>query len=203
MEQLQLFKEDILKRKGKKEQIESDISVLEKTLTKKKKKLIYLEEAQQIVNIVGLKTQQQLQYHISDITSLAMESVFPNPYKVVLEFIEKRNKTECEIYFERNKKKKDPLRSGGHGAANIASFSLRVAGFSLENPKPRNVMILDEPFKDLSPRFHEPASEMTKEVSKQLGLQLIIVSHKPSLSAHANKMFLAKLNKKGITKIKT
>lgn len=202
MELLQSLKETITKKIGKKEQIESDIVSLEKEVKRAKKDLVNFEEAREIINIVGLNTQKKLQFHISDITSLAMESVFPDPYKVLLEFIEKRNKTECSIQFERDGNLQDPLDGGGHGAANVAAFALRIAAYSLQHPKPRNVMMLDEPFKDLSPAFHEPASEMVKQISKKLGIQFIIVSHKPEFAAHADRTFKTKI-KKGITKIIT
>ena len=90
--------------KGQKSQIEKDLKKRQKSIKKKTKKLHQYEKAKEIIREVGIKTQQQLQFHISDITSLALEAVFPDPYKLEIEFIQRRNKTECDIYFVRNER---------------------------------------------------------------------------------------------------
>jgi len=149
---------------------------------------------------VGLKTQQQLQYHISDITSLALEAVFNDPYELVVEFVQRRNKTECDLYFQRDENRMDPLSASGGGAVDVASFALRIASWSMERPKSRNVIILDEPLRFLSNDHQEKASIMIKEISEKLGIQFIIVTHEPILASYADQVFETKIMK-GVTQI--
>lgn len=175
--------------KGQKLHIEKDIEVKLNSVNKKSRKLKRLEQAREIVKLVGLQTQEQLQIHISDITSLALESVFTDPYKLELEFIERRNKTECDIYFTKNDVFHDPLEASGYGAVDIASFALRIASWSLNRQKTRNTIILDEPFKNLSKEFREAASQMVKEISQKLNIQFIIVTHDPVLASYSDKIF--------------
>jgi predicted ABC-type transport system involved in lysophospholipase L1 biosynthesis ATPase subunit len=159
------------------------------------------EQAREIVREVGLATQQQLQVHISDVTSLALESVFEDPYELVAEFVQRRNKTECDLYFARDGHRMDPMDSSGYGAVDVASFALRIAAWSMQVPKKRNVIILDEPFKFLDGRTDriERASLMIKELSDRLGIQFIIVTHNATLADHADKTFRVALrNKKSI-----
>lgn len=145
------------------------------------------EKALEIIKQVSKKTQEKLQYHFSDITSLALEAVLDNPYELKVEFVERRNKIECDLYFERDGARRDPMKEAGGGAADIASFALRIASWALA--KSRNTIILDEPFKNLDKSKHEKASKMLKEISIRLGIQFIIVTHEQALTEAADRVF--------------
>lgn len=197
------FRRELDKLTGKKEQIQLDLRNAKKKLRDSKLNLIHHEKAKEIIREVGLKTQQQLQFHISDITSLALESVFDNPYKVKLDFVSRRNKTECDIYFERDGNRISPMDASGGGAIEVASFALRIASWSLENPSTRNTIILDEPVHFIDETLKDKASEMIKEVSEKLGIQFIIVTHEPKLTAYADRIFEVTKNKRtGVSKVK-
>jgi len=165
------------------------------------KDLAFHEQAREIVRIIGLKTQQQLQFHISDITSLALESVFlDEAYELQAEFVQRRNKTECDLNFVRDENKMNPLEASGLGAVDVASFALRVASWSMKFPKYRNTIILDEPFRYLSKDKQEKASEMIKKISEKLKIQFIIVTHEKALSESADKLFETEITG-GVSKI--
>jgi DNA repair exonuclease SbcCD ATPase subunit len=186
--------------KGSREQIKKDIRSNEESLKSDKRELIRYEQAKEVLREVGIKTQQQLQYHISDITSLALEAVFPDPYKLEVEFIQRRNKTECDIYFSRAENRVDPISASGGGAVDIAAFALRIASWSLERPHSRATIILDEPMRFVSEGLRDQASRMIKEVSQKLGVQFIIITHEPKLAAYADKVFEVR-NKKGVSRV--
>jgi DNA repair exonuclease SbcCD ATPase subunit len=148
------------------------------------------EKALTIIKEVGRKTQEKLQFHISDITSLALDAVMPeDPYKLTMEFVDRRDKNECDLRFERQGNLMKPLDSSGVGAIDVASFALRIAAWSIQFPKSRPVIILDEPFKFLDKSKHGRASEMLKELSLKLGLQFIIVTHEEGLTENADRIF--------------
>jgi len=154
------------------------------------------EKAKEVIREVGIRTQQQIQYHISDVTSLAMQAVFPDPYTLEVEFIQRRNKTECDIYFARNGNRVDPLNASGGGVVDVASLALRVASWSLMSPRTRGTIIQDEPMRFVSSDLQERAGEMVAEISKKLGLQFIMITHEESLTIHADKVHVVRRNKK-------
>jgi len=188
-------------KKGRKIELINSIKEMRKKLRSEKEYLDNLEKAREIIRIVGLETQQQLQFHISDIASMALEGIFNEPYKLLLEFVERRNKTECDIVFERNDEHFEPLEASGGGAVDVAAFALRIASWSMNTKKTRPVIIMDEPMKNLSEEYQENASEMIKEISKKLGIQFIIITHNPTLASYADKTFNSTIQN-GITKIK-
>lgn len=190
-------------KKGERAQILNTIERLTKENINAKKQQLRHEKAREIVRLVGLETQQQLEFHISDITSLALSSVFENAYGVELEFVQRRNKTECDIWFVRDGNKIVPKDASGGGAVDVASFALRIASWSMRYPRSNNVIILDEPFKFLSLNHQEAASAMLKELSKKLKLQFIIITHSEVLASYADRVFETKIDKRGITKVTT
>jgi DNA repair exonuclease SbcCD ATPase subunit len=186
----------IEQQKGKKFQIEKSLSNVQSLLKEKKDSLYNHEKAREIIREVGLKTQQSLQYHISDITSMALDAVFPDPYELVVEFVQRRNKTECDLYFVRDENQVDPLGASGVGAVDIAAFALRIASYTMMQPRTRNTIILDEPFRFLSEDYQEQASIMLKEISQRLKIQFIIVTHEQVLTSYADRIFEVKKIKK-------
>ena len=183
------------RQKGKKFQIEKNLLNAQTELKQKTRSLHQHEQAREIIRQVGLKTQQSLQFHISDITSLALDAVFPNPYALAVEFVQRRNKTECDLYFTRDGNKIDPLTASGVGAVDVAAFALRIASWSMASPRTRPVIILDEPFTHLSQDLQEQASIMLKEISQRLGIQFIIVTHEQVLASYADRIFEVKIRK--------
>lgn len=150
------------------------------SLKQKKKKLkiqgLRKQKALEFVKDVALKTQRQLEYHLSDMVSAGLNSVFDQAYDFDVNFELRRGKTECDLYFRKGEDLIDPLRFSGLGAADVAAFSLRCASWSMSN-KYRNVLILDEPVKHLkgideNKRF----IELMKTISHKLKLQIICIS---------------------------
>jgi DNA repair exonuclease SbcCD ATPase subunit len=186
--------------KGAKESVMKNISSTGKELAEVRKSLKYHEQAKEVIKQVGLATQQQLQYHISDITTLALESIFDNAYKLEAEFVERRDKTECDLMFVRDGEYLDPITASGGGAVDVASFALRIASWSMEYPRLRNVIILDEPMRFLSEDLQEKASKMIKELSDKLGIQFLLITHEQELTTYADKVFEVRI-KKGISKV--
>lgn len=201
MQNIQLLRNRLEQQKGQKTQLEKSLKSLQESLQDKRRSLLRHEEAREIIKSVGLKTQKELQFHISDITSLALEAVFPNPYELKVEFVERRNKTECDLLFVRDENEIDPITASGVGAIDVAAFALRIASWSMANPRTRNVIILDEPFRFLSVNYQEQASAMIKEISDKLGLQFILITHEQMLTTNADKVFEVGI-RKGVTYIK-
>lgn len=183
------YSKKIEQRKG---QLQSLEKLLHECNNKEKlllKEINDIEKAQVIIQTVARETQDNLIYNIENVVTAALEAVMDDPYKFRVIFDVKRNKTEAKLLFERNGELIEPLNSSGYGAADIASLALRIAAWSLTNPKKRPLFILDEPFKHLSTELHEKASLMIKELSEKLGIQFIIITHVNQISEHSDKVF--------------
>ena len=166
----------------------------EKSLLSLQRNANDLLEVRALFQKAAQDTQQKLEFHISNLVSTALAAVFDDPYTFQLEFVQKRNKTEAELWFVRNGEKMKPIDASGGGAVDVASFALRIAFWSLTK-KTRPLIILDEPFKHLSADLQNRASDMLKMLSENLGLQIILVSHIDQLISNADKEFKVSLNR--------
>jgi DNA repair exonuclease SbcCD ATPase subunit len=201
MMDIKTLRNKLERSKGAKAQLEKSLSTLQTELKEKGRSLRQHEQAKEIIREVGQKTQSQIQFHIEDIVSMALDAVFESPYKFAVEFLQRRNKTECDLYFVRDGNRVDPLTASGVGAVDIASFALRIASWGMSIPHSRNTIILDEPFRFLSENYQEQAGIMLKEISQKLGIQFLIISHNTTLASCADKTFEVSI-RNGVSKIK-
>lgn len=144
------------------------------------------QEARALLQTVARQTQAQLEFHISALVTSALAAVFPNPYQFTARFVERRNKTECDLLLVRDGREYDPMTCTGGGVVDVVAFALRAAFWALVKRRP--VIVLDEPFKFVSEGLHEACSQMIKALSTQLGVQIVMVSHLPGIIASADKV---------------
>jgi DNA repair exonuclease SbcCD ATPase subunit len=183
---------------GKQNLLEEQLDQLETDIASLEQNSLNCQKARAIVQVVAEETQKKIEYQISNLVSLALASVFPDPYEFCLRFVQRRNKTEADLIFIKNGNEGDPINVSGGGALDVASFALRAAIWSIKPSN--NVMILDEPFHFLSRNLQDKCSSMIKMISDKLKLQFIIVSHIPEITEAADKVFkITNLN--GISEI--
>lgn len=136
-------------------------------------------KAREVINIVAKETQQQLEMRITNIVTMALAAVFPDPYEFKLVFNERRNQTEADLLLVRDGEELSPVEGAGGGVLDVVSFALRIAVLLMSNH--RRIIILDEPFRHLSADLQPKASEMMKMLSDKLGIQFIMVSHEEGI----------------------
>jgi len=167
-------------------QAEAELSIalkaysINKIAIAKEKKWIELERMAKIVLLkVGEETQQEVKQYIEDSVTFALQTVYGSEYHfVVLFHYDNRDQTEVKFFLDKNGKLYEPRKDTiSGGATDICAFSLRMVLYTLENPDPASIFILDEPFKNVSKGYLPFVSEMIKELSNMLNLQLIISTH--------------------------
>lgn len=208
MNNLQSLRNSLEHKKGQREQLQKSISELESNIKYSKRGLSRHERGLEIVKQVGLSTQKQLEYHLSEQVSLAMEAVFDDPYQLKLNFQEKRGKTEVEILFTRRGMEFPPLGSAGGGTIDVASLAVQIAYWSMrQDRKIRPLLLLDEPFSQLKGvEANRRALVIIKEISYKLGLQIIMVSDervpREDILNNADKVFHVSQDKEGVSRVK-
>ena len=208
IDKLQNIKNKIEYRKGQCAQLQKSIDDISNKIKHDKRSLRQHERALEIVKQVGLTMQKQLEYHLSEQVSLAMEAIFDEPYKLKVNFIEKRGKTEVELLFVKRDLEFPPIGSAGGGAIDIASLALRIAYWSMrQDTKVRPLLLLDEPFSRLKGEdANKRALAIVQEISQKLGLQIITVSDermpREDIISNADKVFHVSQNKEGESKVK-
>jgi len=177
-------------KEGQRILVQKTIKEKQKELRKVTAKLDHAEEARAIIYSVAQKTQETLVLNIETIVTTAIKSVFgEGGYEFKVDFNIKRNRTEADMYFTKNGFRYNPMSGSGYGVVDVASFALRIVALELSSPNVRKLLIIDEPFKNLSDEFHDLAGQMIREISENLDIQFIIVTHVKGIADNAHKVF--------------
>lgn len=198
-----IFKEvksEFIQHKARQSVLQTILGEQKRKLSSLKEKEINASKAGKIVQIVAQETQRHLEYHVSNITTMALKSVSPTFPEFKAEVMLRRNQTEFDLLFLEGEHTDKPIDSSGGGALDIASFALRLTYWTLEKTRP--TLILDEPFRNVSPDLQNKVSEMVKKLSEKLGLQIILVSHQDDINIAADRTFWVS-KKGGISIIET
>ncbi len=195
------------RKKGERDQLQQTISELEQKINLDKRAIYRHEKALEIVKQVGLATQKQLEYHLAEQVSFALEAVFEDPYRLKVNFLEKRGKTEVELLFCRRDMEFPPIGSAGGGAIDVACLALRIAYWSMrQDKKVRPLLLLDEPFSRLKgEEANRRALAIIREISRNLGLQIIMISDervsREDIISNADKVFQVSQGTDGISQV--
>lgn len=186
VEQFRNIKDKLVEQEGMRKLYSKQKQELIKRKEDTQRRLKILLQSRAVAQEVAERTQKKLEFHISNLVSMALSSVFPEPYTFNLVFIQRRNKTEARLVFSKNGNETDDiLNAAGGGVADVASLALRISLWSIKKTRP--TMILDEAMKFLhSSEYQEKASQMMKEVCDKLGLQIILVSDQKDILKYAD-----------------
>lgn len=176
---------------GNKKQVHEEIKSAKMSLFNYNRRVAAAAKAKTLIQKTAKEIQDDLGVHISKLVNLASASVFTDPYKIGVVFVERRGKTECDLLFFKDSIGKEPVSpedSSGGGPLDVVSFALRCVFWAIDRKDRRPIMFLDEPFKFVSTNLHERCSQMLREVSKKLGMQVIMISHLPGIIKSADKI---------------
>lgn len=194
---IQGLRQRLEREKGRFAQVQNDISQAQSSLSILQIQTVDIEQAAIVIRLVAQQTQEQLQYYISDMVSAAIEAIFPkDDYEFKLEFVQRRNRTEADLFLADSKGNRINIATGeAGGLILIISFALRAALWSLSKSS-RPVFILDEPAHFIHSReMHSKFAELLQTISEQLKLQIIMVTgedESPEMVLGANKIFRIK-----------
>lgn len=194
------FRQLLEQKKGQRNQIANQIDSATVVLNIALAHKLDLEQAQTIMQLVAQATQEELKYHISELVTLALTAVFDENIEFEVDFQQRRNQTEADLWFLREGEREHPLNASGGGLVDVAAFALRVSLWSLQKPRCRPILILDEPFQHVKGEAANiRAIQMVKEVSNRMKLQVIMVSDErvplEEIEAGADRVFKIGLRK--------
>lgn len=181
--QKSVFQAEALKKVKEKECADT-----EALLISLEQKLEAQQQAQALIQYVAQETQEQLRVSLEDIVQSALDICFPGEYKFLLNYVKKRDRTECEIMVEKDGNLMNPKFSNGGGLVDVISFGLRIACLCLSTKD--KVLFLDEPFKWLSAAKVPLMCNLIQELSHKLDIQIVLVTHDEEFMAIADKKFV-------------
>lgn len=135
--------------------------------------------AKNILSAAMVLTQKKVKKRVEGLVTLALRSVFKDrDYHFVMEYTTRKDgRVDVSLLVrDGDSEPYQPEEEQGGGVVDIISFSLRPVMLSLEAQPKRKVLLLDEPF-HFTGDLTELAGQMLKEVSHELGIQVIMITH--------------------------
>lgn len=149
-----------------------------------------LTKARWILSEVAKQTQTKFKEYVENLVTMAIRAVYEDrSIRFLLDFEINRNKSEALMRVQEGTKEPyTPEDEMGGGIIDMIGMALRIVLWSIESPRSRNVIIADEPMKNLGHgKLLTRAGNILKEISHKLGFQLILVTHEPELVQIADK----------------
>jgi DNA repair exonuclease SbcCD ATPase subunit len=147
-----------------------------------------IEEVVMYAQLKAKETQDLVKFQLEDIVNLALNAVYSDKYRFETVIEPKRGGTEARlVLFNKDGEELDPMDSTGGGVCDILSFALRIALLIIS--KNQRVLIMDEPFKFISKDVKESAVEIIRSISRDLGIQIICVTHDVVLIECSDRIF--------------
>jgi DNA repair exonuclease SbcCD ATPase subunit len=134
-------------------------------------------DAREILIEASKVIQRQFKARIESLITYAIQSIYNRPLSFELQFQHKRNNIEAIPIVKENGEELKPNDNDlGGGILDVISFGFRIVLWYLEDPRSRNILFLDEPFRYLG-NLVPKAGQMLKYLSKKFILQIILVTH--------------------------
>ena len=190
------FEIELHHRQGQRSAAEKMVQELEQKLADDRATLTEYKLALDCANAAMIATQTKVKTFIEEVVSLAVQSVFGTGYRFVVDYVVKRNKSEAQLYIEKEGERRDIEDESGGGVCDVCAVGLRAALYVMAKPSPNNVLLLDEPGTRVSQSLQASFAEMLKKISEVLGLQLVVVSHSEDIINSADKTFLVEQHNK-------
>lgn len=164
--------------------------------------LTNLEEALDVMNVVGILVQQEFEEVVEVLVTQALKFVFGDNHSFEIDSKVSHNQPEIYMFIvidgERFSPRDDEF-SGGQ--ADVVSFALRIILWAIQYERTRATLFFDEPFRCLhGTKNAESVREMIQYLSKMLNLQFIIITQDEELTRAADVAFFVS-KEHGISKV--
>jgi DNA repair exonuclease SbcCD ATPase subunit len=176
----------------------------EKTALKEAKRCLRgAEEGQKLIQVIAQKAQTTAHSKISGMVTKCLKAVFgAEAYEFKVEFEKKRGKTEAKLTFVRSGEEFHPTTECGLGQVDVASLALRLICLLMKNPPARRVLVLDEPMKWVSKKYVGRVGSLLQQLSSELDLQIIMVTHNEELREGLKAGKVIELSESGVKEYK-
>lgn len=173
--------EQVDKIYNKRATYKDEIEYLNKQNESLEKELKINKEALNVVKQMYQHIQNKIHEKIALLVTKCIRSIFLENIEFVIKFEEKKSRTEANLIFVKDDMELDPMESTGGGVMDVASFAIRLAYLMIKKPKPRNLIIMDEPFRFVSEEARYRIRALIEQLARDLDIQFIIVTHQSEI----------------------
>lgn len=151
-----------------------------KTLRVARKALGNVQKGQQILQALAQEIQSRTHKDLARVVSKCLQGVFEDDYRLQVEFVQRRGKTEAEFIYQLGKQTINPRTTSGV-LREVTALALRLASLIMTMPACRRLLILDEPFPGLDRGKIGKMGKLVKTLAGELNTQILLTTHSEHL----------------------
>ena len=183
---------DLDRRKGQRDLIATSIAQSESSLAVLDTQLNLEREVAWLFQLTTEASWAMAKQLVEELVTRALQSVFfDRSYKFAMSYEVKRGAAAVTFSVIENGQEMDLVDDLGGGIADIVALILRIAFVNLYRPAVRQLLILDEPTRMVAACYQAPTARFLKQVCKELGMTVFLVTHSSELVREADQIFSA------------
>lgn len=166
------------------------------------KKLVLLSDVKQLLMDFSENTRDVIKHKLESLVNSALKCIFTDK-EIIFKIQINRTKKIIfyDMYIETDGTITPLFDAKGGGVLDIVTMALRVSFVRMFSATLRQTVILDEPFKNLDNERLVNAMEWLSQISEELAMQFIIVTHEETIMERSKKLFQFTLFN-GVTHVK-
>ena len=183
------------------EQTKTDLSSITSELEKVRRFLEISGKVTSALEVLSEKLFSELLRLIEREMSVALQEVLEQPIEFKAEVTWKNNAAAVDFFIEREGNREDILKGQGGSVANIVSAGLRMFALTtLAEDEHRRFLVLDEQDCWLRPDLVPRMIRIIDGVAKQLGFQVLLISHHDSqaFESYADRIYRLRQSPNGV-----
>lgn len=156
--------------------------------------LILLANVKQLLMDFSENTRDVIKHKLESLVNSALKCIFVDK-EVIFKIQINRTKKIIfyDMYVETDGTITPLFDAKGGGILDVVTMALRISFVRMFSANLRQTIILDEPFKNLDNERLRLAMEWLSQISKELTMQFMIVTHEEAIMDKSEKLFLFKL----------
>ena len=183
---------DLDRRKGQRDLIAASIANSESSLAILDTQLNMERECARLFQLTTEASWAMAKQLVEELVTRALQSVFfDRSYAFKMSYDVKRGAAAVTFAVIENGQEMDLVDDLGGGIADMVALTLRVAFVNLYRPAIRQLLILDEPTRMIAEVYQPYVARFLKQVCKELGLTVFLVTHSSELVKEADQVFSA------------
>lgn len=196
MRKVSEYRQRLQELRGSKKQLEKQITEKDVQIAANKTKAEHIVKARWLLVEAAKATQGSVKEYLETMTTRLMQAAYDRPLQFLVDYETKRNRSNCFLRVQDgDSEPTTPKDDDGGGMVEIISTALRLEMWSLQQPRSRNTIFLDEPLKNLGRKIGL-VSQMLRKIAVDLGLQLVIITHDPEVLQIADRSWVVEHNGK-------
>ncbi len=185
-DRLQELQRELARHEGAREAVATTLAEAEERAETTGNEAEILDTVLERLTGMGKVWERKFQESTATIVSEGLSLVFGQELELQIKPSTKSDMSAVEFVLVKDGQEEAVMTGQGGGYVNVIAFLLRVLLIVAARPLLRLLLVMDEPFAQLSQEFQEPAAEMVAALIDRLGFQVVMVTHERDFASVAD-----------------